>query len=87
MSPTHQFARAAFGVALAAALLSAPARAAEMDKYLPDGTLFVLSVNVRNLLDSPLLRGDEKAFKTAMGEAAKALEEFGVDPLRFSVDL
>lgn len=82
MLPTHRLARAAFGLTLAATLLAAPARAADMDKYLPDGTLFVLSVNVRNLLDSPLLRGDEKAFKTAMGEAAKALEEFGVDPAK-----
>ncbi|HTK77455.1 MAG TPA: hypothetical protein VL371_19480 [Gemmataceae bacterium] len=82
MLRTHRLARAAFGVALAAALLAAPARAADIDKYLPDGTIFVLSVNVKNLLDSPLLRGDEKAFKTAMGEAAKALEEFGVDPAK-----
>ena len=80
MFPTHRFARAAFGVALTAALLSAPVRAADIDKYLPDGTVFVLSLNVKNLLDSPLLRGDEKAFKTAMGEASKALENFGVDP-------
>jgi hypothetical protein len=67
-------------VTLAAALLAAPAPAADIDKYLPDGTVFVLSLNAKNLIDSPLLRGDEKAFKTAMGEAAKALEDFGVDP-------
>jgi hypothetical protein len=80
MLPANRLARAAFGVTLAAALFAAPAPAAEMDKYLPDGTVFVLSVNVKNLIDSPLLRGDEQAFKTAMGEAAKALEQFGVDP-------
>lgn len=80
MLRTHRLARAALGIILAAALHAAPARAADIDKYLPDGTIFVLSLNVKNLLDSPLLRGDEKAFKTAMGEAAKALEEFGVDP-------
>jgi hypothetical protein len=80
MLSTHRLARAAFGVTLAAVLFAAPGRAADLDKYLPDGTIFVLSLNVKNLLESPLLRGDEKAFKTAMGEAAKALEEFGVDP-------
>jgi hypothetical protein len=82
MLPANRLARAAFGVTVAAALFAAPARAADLDKYLPDGTIFVLSLNVKNLLDSPLLRGDEKAFKTAMGEAAKALEEFGVDPAK-----
>jgi hypothetical protein len=80
MLPANRFARAAFGMALAAVLLAAPGPAAEIDKYLPDGTVFVLSLNVKNLIESPLLRGDEKAFKTAMGEAAKALEDFGVDP-------
>ena len=75
-----RLARAALALTLAAACFAAPVRAAELDKYLPDGTLFVLSVNVKNLIDSPLLRGDEKAFKTAMGEASKVLDEFGVNP-------
>jgi hypothetical protein len=80
MQRTHRLARPILGAALAVALLAAPARSAEMEKYLPDGTVFVLSLNVKNLLKSPLLRADEQAFRKAMGEAAKVLGDFGVNP-------
>src|SRR5262245_50998705 len=40
----------------ALAALALPARAAEVDKYLPNDTQGVLSVNVRQLLDSSLIK-------------------------------
>jgi hypothetical protein len=82
MLRTHRTARALLGASLAAALVGAPARAADVDKYLPDGAFIVLSFNVKQLLAAPLIKGDEKAFKQGMGEAAKALEGFGVDPAK-----
>ena len=41
---------------LAFVLLAAPSRSAEPDRYLPDGTELVLHVNVRALLDAPLVK-------------------------------
>jgi hypothetical protein len=82
MLRTQRTARALLGFTLAAALLGAPARAAELDKYLPDGTFLIVSFNVKQLLDAPLVRGDEKSFKQSMGEASKVLEGFGVDPAK-----
>src|SRR5262245_33212505 len=82
MLRTQRAARALLGVTVAAALLGAPVRAADLDKYLPDGSFLVLSFNVKQLLAAPLVRGDEKAFKQGMGEAAKVLEGFGVDPAK-----
>jgi hypothetical protein len=65
-----------------AAIVTGLARAAEPTTYLPDGTMLVLTLNVKQLRQSALLRGDEKAFKEKMAEAAKALETFGVDPAK-----
>jgi hypothetical protein len=74
------FGRGLLGAALAAAFLVAPARAADVSKYLPDGTLFVVTFNIKQLMDAPLVKTDEKAFKDGMSEISKALEGFGVDP-------
>ena len=71
-----------FGLALTACLLSAPVRAAELNQYLPDGTVIVVSVNVKQLLDAPLLKSDEKATQQGMGEIGKMLAGFGVDPAK-----
>src|SRR2546430_12115072 len=53
-------------VAGAAAAADAPATkgaaATGLDKYLPDGAQFVLSFNVKQLLDAPLVKTDKKAF-------------------------
>src|SRR4051794_12726790 len=68
--------------ALAITILSAAARAADPTKYLPDGTMLVMTLNVRQLVQTPLVRGDEKAFKQATSEMAKALAGFGVDPAK-----
>jgi hypothetical protein len=69
-------------MALSAALIAAPARAADLAKVLPDGTQVVINLNIKALLQSPLLRGNEQAFKQATGEAAKHMEGFGIDPLK-----
>jgi X-X-X-Leu-X-X-Gly heptad repeat protein len=72
---------------LAGTVLSAPARAAEVDKYLPDDTNLVLTVHVDSLLDAPLVaKGMPVVLKrygydlmmATMGEspaARKALED------------
>src|SRR5947208_13626445 len=71
-------------VAGAAAAADAPATkgaaATGLDKYLPDGAQFVLSFNVKQLLDAPLVKTDKKAFDEAMDNAAKHLKDFGIDP-------
>lgn len=73
-------ARAIAGAALAVAVMTAPARAADVSQYLPDGTMLVISFNFKQLMDSPLVKQDEKAFKEHMAELTKTLEGFGVDP-------
>jgi len=51
-------------------------------KYLPDGTVVVVTLNFKQLLDAPLVKGDEKASKQGMAEVSKVLEGFGVDPAK-----
>lgn len=73
---------------LTAALLvpALPARAAEPDKYLPDDAEVVLSVNVRQILDAPLLqKAAAGALKSALAgnpDVQKVLEALGFDPLK-----
>src|SRR5437868_5428584 len=74
--------RTATFAVLTAALFATPMRAADPTAYLPDGTMLVLSFNVRQLLQAPLVHGDEKAFKQATADATKALAGFGVDPAK-----
>src|SRR3954463_12113006 len=70
-------------VSVAATFALAPSlRAADLTGLLPDGTALVLSLNVKQLLQAPLVRSDEKAFKQLMADATKALERFGVDPAK-----
>jgi hypothetical protein len=66
--------------ALVVGASSSNLKAAEPTPYLPDGTMFVLTLNVKQLLQAPLVRADEKAFRQMADEAAKALGGFGVDP-------
>jgi hypothetical protein len=79
-------ARLALAAALAATLAAAPARAAEVDKHLPDDTELLVSVNVRQVLDSDLFK--KYALEQAR-EALKqqedlkaALDELNFDPFR-----
>lgn len=76
--------RLVYGAALLAAA-TAPVRAAEVDPLLPAETEGVVFVNVRQILDSDLIK------KYALGQikqalegndAQKALKEIGLDPLK-----
>ena len=69
--------------ALAVALLALPARAADAEKYLPEDARAVISFNVRQFLDSPLIKKAnlEKALASDE-EAQKVLKDIGLDPLK-----
>jgi hypothetical protein len=73
------------GLALAA-LLAAPAHAAEVDKYLPGDTEIVLTVNVKQLLGSAVVqkRGLDKlqALLKDNDEVQKVLTDLGLDPFK-----
>jgi hypothetical protein len=74
----------AVALALAALLLAAPARAVEVDKLLPNDTETVLSVNVKQILTSPLVKklpvDKAKDLLKDQGEAHKVLTDLGFDP-------
>jgi len=77
---------AVFALALAALLLAVPARAAELDKLLPNDTETLLTINVKQIMDAPLVQKlaiDElkKALKN-MDEAQKVLDDLGFDPFK-----
>jgi hypothetical protein len=86
MVPARSLSICTLGLALASALLAGPARASEIDPYLPDDTEIVLSLNVRQLLDAPVIK------KTVLEQARAALKEadrvndllndVGFDPFR-----
>lgn len=76
------------GWLLAAALLAtaAPARAAETDPYLPNDAHWVLTINARQLLESPLvkklaLEHIQKVLQES-DQAKKTMQELGFDPLK-----
>jgi hypothetical protein len=73
-------------VAVAAGLAATPARAGLLDPCLPDDSELVLTVNVRQLLDSPLVKkhGLQKA-REALKDADQVeavLKELGFDPFK-----
>jgi hypothetical protein len=77
---------APLALVLGVALTAAPARAAEVDKYLPDDTQEVVTVNVKQLLDSGLFKkfGLEPA-KQALkdnGDVGDILKDLGFDPFK-----
>src|SRR5207237_976656 len=73
-------------LACALLALALPARAAEVNKYLPDDTEMVLSLNVKQMIDSPLFQKlaleHVKAVIKANDEASKMLEALGFDPFK-----
>jgi hypothetical protein len=75
-----RFACGLLAAAIAAGTFAAPAPAADISKYLPDGTLLVVTLNLKQLMDAPLVKQDEQAFKAGMEAMTKALEGFGVNP-------
>lgn len=69
------------------ALAAVPVNAAELDKFLPDDTQVIASINVRQILDSALAKKYEvaKEFEKALAgneEATKVLKGLGLDPLK-----
>jgi hypothetical protein len=77
---------AVLGLALAALLPAVPARAAELDKLLPNDTETLLTINVKQILDSPLVQklGVDKLKKALndQDEVKKVLAELGFDPFK-----
>jgi len=77
--------RIRLGTALAVVLAAAPVtRAAEPDKLLPADAEFVASFNVRQILDSEIIKkyALEQMKQTLQGnDAQKFLKELGLDPL------
>lgn len=78
--------RSAWLCALSVFAAAAPARAAELDKYLPEDTEMVVSVNVRQILDSEFYKknvGD--AARDALNgveQAPEILKDLGFDPFK-----
>lgn len=70
---------------LAAVVLAAPARAAEIDPVLPAESESVMAVNLRQIVDANLVKkyvlGQLKQ-ALAGNDAAKQLQELGLDPLK-----
>ncbi len=75
-------------IVLAGALasLAIPARAAEVDKYLPNDAEVAMVLNIKQLTEAPLIKkhalGQLKEIMKGNEELGKALEAMGFDPLR-----
>jgi hypothetical protein len=72
--------------ALATVLAAAPARAGEVDKYLPEDTELLISVNVRQIVDSELfkkhaLQPAQDALK-GLDQVQDVLKELNFDPFK-----
>jgi hypothetical protein len=74
-----------WAAALVCAVLAVRARAAEINSFLPKETDVVLSLNVRQVLDSPLVKKHAlELIKTTLAsskEAQEAIKALGLDPL------
>jgi hypothetical protein len=73
--------------ALALAGLAAPARAGELDQYLPADSILVIKVNVRQLLDSRLAQdywaaGLRRQYEKDYGEVQAFFKDVGFDPFK-----
>jgi hypothetical protein len=77
---------AVLGLALAALFLAVPARAAEVDKLLPNDTEVLITINVKQIIDSTLVQklAVDKLKKALedQDEAKKVLTELGFDPFK-----
>jgi hypothetical protein len=78
--------RLVLALALALVLRAAPAPAAEVDKFLPNDSEAVTTVNFRQILDSPLVKKYgleplQQAIKSN-DEVQKILDSLGLDPLK-----
>lgn len=79
------FYRVSAAVIYSMVLTVIPARAADFEKYFPKETDVVISLNVRQVLDSPLVKKHAlELIKTSLAgnkEAQQALTALGLDPL------
>jgi hypothetical protein len=67
------------------ALVASMAQAAESNKYLPNSAEGVVVINVKQLLEAPLVKNNLdtlKAMLTSAGDAQKILDEIGFDPFQ-----
>jgi len=83
----HARLRAGFlGLGLTALLLTAPARAADLEKLLPNDTEVISTINIKQILDSALVKKlDIDKVKQAIKdkeEAQKVLDALGFDPFK-----
>jgi len=85
MSATKTWLKA-FALAVAALALAGSARAVEADALVPEDAEALISVNVRQLLDSPLVQKYAlEQLRTQLkqnNEAAKAFQALGLDPFK-----
>lgn len=85
MIPNSRWGRA-LGVAVAAALLTAPARAADLDRYLPADTEVVVTVNIHQILGSQLVKKNGleqlRDLIKSQEEVESLLKELNLDPLK-----
>jgi len=70
------------GAAMLLAGVSA-VRAADVEKYLPDGTVLVMTVNVKQILDSPIVKNHLLGkLQAVLKQNASTLNALGLDPLK-----
>jgi hypothetical protein len=72
-------------VLLALAVPAIPASAAETDKYLPNKTEGVVTINVKQMMQSSLVKDNLEALKQLLattGDAQRVLNDVGVDPFQ-----
>jgi hypothetical protein len=73
-------------VTLVLLALASPAGAADVDKFLPEDTAFVTSINVKQIVASPLFKEyGEKRLRELLksqDEASRILEDLGFDPFK-----
>ncbi len=85
MVPNSRWARV-LGLAVAATLLSAPARAADIERYLPADTETVVTFNIRQILGSQLAKKNGleqlRDLIKSQEEVDAVLKDLGLDPLK-----
>lgn len=70
---------------LVCGLFVLPAQAADVDKYLPNDSEAVITLNVKQLLEAPLIKNNLEQLKglaQGIGGAQSMLEELGFDPFK-----
>src|SRR5579884_3882551 len=86
MTPHRLFWMRPAAILLTILLGAVPGRASELDAYLPEDSESVLNVNVRQILDSPLIKKHvlEHAQEALRGEdqVQDILKDLGFDPFK-----